>query len=153
MTKLWSHCLIFLYTEAVDALMYAELVETREEGVEIGEKLRRELRMFKGISGEQKFKDNQSFYRMRDTYDDNWSRDSIKGATSNEFHAAGSQSSMGDLFSKSTQVDEKALTFIRIVDTRERTYHLKKYADVLPSSTECNSKLLPFQSDPVYSFF
>jgi hypothetical protein len=56
----------FIGSEAVDVLFFSGIANSRDEAIQIGRKLEKELRWFHSISGEQQFNDsNNSFYQLR----------------------------------------------------------------------------------------
>ena len=57
----------FVGSEAVDMMLFAGLSESREDAVNLGQKLQRELRLFSHICGTYLFEDKDDFYyRFRD---------------------------------------------------------------------------------------
>ena len=55
----------FVGSEAVDALVLSNVVSSRDEAVEMGRRLERELRLFSHVTGDHKFADDHLFYRLR----------------------------------------------------------------------------------------
>ncbi|KAL3917861.1 MAG: hypothetical protein SGILL_004514 [Bacillariaceae sp.] len=123
-TRVYREC--FIGREAVDALMYAGVADSREKAVEIGRMLEKELRLFQHVTGDHVFKDGHYFYRLRSG---SKSGNSVSGhASKSDLSSRGDVSTAGD--SKASNLQDKAQTFIRLADVQDRVYHLKTYPNV-----------------------
>ena len=60
-----THKRCFVGKEAVDVILNLGMAKTRLEAVELGRKLETELRLFKDVSGDHKFKDAEHLYEFR----------------------------------------------------------------------------------------
>ena len=60
---LYKKC--FVGSEAVSAMIYNGLVETREEGVKLGRQMAKDLMLFRHVKGRYLFQDSDQYYQFR----------------------------------------------------------------------------------------
>jgi hypothetical protein len=94
----------------VDALIFSEVVSTREEAVELGTVLAKELRLFNSVIGSAVFKDESEYYRF--TKDNS----SEKEGMTTEID-----------YSARKVLVEKAEAFMKCLCIKDRYHHLRKY--------------------------
>lgn len=102
----------FIGSEAVDALVYQGVVQTREEAVKLGSILAKELRLFSSVNGPDFFKDEFQYYRFR--ADNGPSREGY--ATEIDYLAR-------------KELIKKAEAFQKCCRIKDRYYHFRKYKD------------------------
>jgi hypothetical protein len=100
----------FIGSEAVDALVFSEVTSSREEAVELGRTLAKELRLFSVVTGSDLFKDDDQYYRFRE---DNGP-------------SQGGQNTEIDYLARQELV-EKAEAFKKCCHVKDRYYHFRKY--------------------------
>ena len=100
----------FIGSEAVDALVYQGVVQTREEAVKLGSILAKELRLFSSVNGPDFFKDEFQYYRFR--ADNGPSREGY--ATEIDYLAR-------------KELIKKAEAFQKCCRIKDRYYHFIKY--------------------------
>jgi hypothetical protein len=100
----------FVGSEAVDALVFSEVISTREEAVELGRVLAKELRLFNSVTGSDVFKDEFEYYRF--TKDNS----SEEESTTTEI----------DYLARKVLV-EKAEAFLKCLSIKDRYFHFRKY--------------------------
>jgi hypothetical protein len=117
-----------LNAEAVDALLFAGLASTREEAVEFGKTLQKELRLFRCATGDESFKDGFVFYRLRS--EEKGCDASIRTDGSRSLIGGQGDSKTSHSYPIHANLVEKSEAFKKIVDAKERTYHMRKYQNV-----------------------
>ena len=104
----------------MDAILYAGLADTRDDAVELGRELSRELHIFKHVTGEHGFEDKHLFYKFLDE-DDSW----------DSFHGDSDDKSLTlDDIEEKNHPDELAKAFRDVVKVSDRRYHMKLYQKV-----------------------
>lgn len=129
----------FVGREAVDAMIHCGLSESRQQAVDLGRTLERELRLFKHVSKGHKFKDEYLFYRIvprvatdsitsvKDTL--HISSDGSGLSTSDEEEGVDGHASTHKVSSEilTGNVEKMVEMFRQCVDVRDRQDHFKKY--------------------------
>jgi hypothetical protein len=103
----------FIGTEAVNAMVFSGLAQSRQEAVDLGRTLASELRLFRHVTGAHKFKDAYLFYQLR--RDDDSTISSIENASDVSSNA------------NSESVELLVEAFKQCVDVRDRKYRLKTH--------------------------
>jgi hypothetical protein len=117
---------VFIGTDAVDAIVYAGLAGTREEGVELGRALARERRLFKHVTNEHSFEDKHYFYHYNDRDDDSLSSlEEEDGVSASMF--------ISDVLETGGFASEMK-AFKDAVGIRDRKYRMKLYPKVFVGS-------------------
>jgi hypothetical protein len=105
-----TYKLCFVGSEAVDALVFSEVVSTREEAVQLGRVLAKELRLFNSVTGSDVFKDEFQYYRF--TKDNSSEKEGKTTET--------------DYLARKVLV-EKAEAFMKCLSIKDRYFHFRKY--------------------------
>jgi len=107
---------VFVGSEAVDSLIYAGVISSRAEAVELGQTLMKEIRLFTSVRGAVNFADDKSFYRFNDRHLKRQSVDSPNGEAKQQVD----QPMMDELRTV-------AESFQKTVESRDRKFRFRTY--------------------------
>ena len=107
---------VFVGSEAVDSLIYAGVISSRAEAVELGQTLMKEIRLFTSVRGAVNFADDKSFYRFNDRHLKRQSVDSPNGEAKQQVD----QPMMDELRTV-------AESFQKMVESRDRKFRFRTY--------------------------
>ena len=125
----------FVGCDAVDALVFNGIAETRKEAIQLGRALAREFGLFQHVCDDHAFCDDFLFYRYR--IDDDMSF----GTNYNLSISDGASLGISQNSGRST-LAEKAEQFKNSLDIRDRKYHLKTYRSCFIGSETVDALVL-----------
>lgn len=119
----------FVGSEAVDAIIYAGLANTREKAVDLGRTLQRELRLFQCISGDRPFEDGLAFYRFRSDLLGQKPSDPQDQASGNNRHQL-LKDIRNSRLPSTTHLVSKLQMFKQVVTVSDRMHNFRRYKQV-----------------------